>query len=337
MPDLSTRLEEVVLVCSNSQRLVRSLSHVLTRFFSCLVSLVLCVWMHDLLHHDGSKEFFEARVLPIGKSVRVRLLGPRAALERVSASRQASFPIRLLDSYLQRQPRELTTATTTVATALQSASMAAPPVGYALRRLAPTSADEAALARFFADLGDPDTPVAGLFCSREPGVDVNAVVTELVEWSQGNDLPDGWVPHDTLFLFTPDGSTITACVNLRRRLTPFLRVEGGHIGYTVSPSFRRQGLGTLCLALALEAVVRGEVELETDPAMTHDDGRRCVLVTADTDNVGSRKIIERNHGRLIAEQEKAGRAVKICAYAVPLPAGVPEATAATDLPARTTT
>jgi predicted acetyltransferase len=74
-----------------------------------------------------------------------------------------------------------------------------------------------------------------------------------------------------------------ACVRIRLRLTPDLEREGGHIGYDVRPSRRREGLGTTLLRLAL-------VEARTM-------GIARVLITCDADNVGSQKIIERNGGQ----------------------------------------
>jgi predicted acetyltransferase len=82
---------------------------------------------------------------------------------------------------------------------------------------------------------------------------------------------------------------ILGCARLRFRLTPALEHEGGHVGYDVRPSARRQGYGTRLLALAL-------VELA-------ERGIRHVRVTCDDDNVGSLKIIERNGGAL------SGRAI----------------------------
>jgi predicted acetyltransferase len=57
---------------------------------------------------------------------------------------------------------------------------------------------------------------------------------------------------------------------------------GGHIGYVVRPSVRRQGHATAMLAAALPVAA----SLGIDP----------VLVTCDHDNLGSRRVIEANGG-----------------------------------------
>ena len=73
-------------------------------------------------------------------------------------------------------------------------------------------------------------------------------------------------------------------ISLRHELDDRLREWGGHIGYDVRRSRRRQGHGTRMLAaVLLEASGRG-----IDPA----------LVTCDVDNVASRGVIEANGGVL---------------------------------------
>jgi predicted acetyltransferase len=69
---------------------------------------------------------------------------------------------------------------------------------------------------------------------------------------------------------------------LRTRLNDWLFNEGGHIGYSIRPSRRRQGHATRALGLG----VARAVELGIDR----------VLVTCDEDNVPSARTIERNGG-----------------------------------------
>ncbi len=113
-----------------------------------------------------------------------------------------------------------------------------------------------------------------------------AYVQKLCDASRGIGLQPGWVPHTTLWLVCPAVPLIFGSVHLRHRLTEALEKEGGHIGYTITPSQRRKGLGTLQLALALDEVRRRHESLGLDR----------VLITCNTENIGSAKIIQKNGG-----------------------------------------
>ena len=110
-----------------------------------------------------------------------------------------------------------------------------------------------------------------------------AYVRRLKRYDQGRGIATGMVPYATYWLTTEDGRIVGEC-RLRYRLTPGLLHEGGHIGYGIRPSARRQGFGTRILALTLEKA--------------REHGIRQTLVTCDTDNIGSARIIERNGGVL---------------------------------------
>ena len=88
----------------------------------------------------------------------------------------------------------------------------------------------------------------------------------------------------TLFWLVRGGTAIVGTSQLRHTLTPDLEHEGGHIGYNIRPSQRRKGYGTRLLGLLL-GKARGL-------------GLQRVLLTCDTDNVASARIIEKNGGRL---------------------------------------
>ena len=113
--------------------------------------------------------------------------------------------------------------------------------------------------------------------------DFEGYVRHLKNWALGLNLKPGWVPC-TVYWSVADGLPyIVGELHIRHWLTPSLEREGGHIGYTIAPSMRRKGLGTLQMALGLE---KAREILETDR----------VLVTCDTDNVGSARVIENNGG-----------------------------------------
>lgn len=102
-------------------------------------------------------------------------------------------------------------------------------------------------------------------------------------WKRGENLPLGFVAVTTYWLVR-NGDKLLGETRLRSRLTPALKVEGGHIGYMIRPSERRKGYGTQILALALLEARR--------------EGHKRVMVTCDTDNNASARIIEKNGGTL---------------------------------------
>ena len=93
--------------------------------------------------------------------------------------------------------------------------------------------------------------------------------------------PDG-VPFSVFWLV--DRGDFIGRLAIRHWLDAKYFRLGGHIGYVIRPSRRRQGFGTRILGLGLGRA--GEM------------GHRRVLVTCDAGNVGSRRIIEANGGQL---------------------------------------
>lgn len=109
-----------------------------------------------------------------------------------------------------------------------------------------------------------------------------AFVRRLRDESRGIGLQPEWVPNTTYWMIDASASIVLGVSNLRHWLTPALEREGGHIGYMISPSQRGKGYGTQQLALCLAKAC----------AM----GMGRVLVTCNTDNLASARIIRKNGG-----------------------------------------
>ncbi|MDN3242731.1 GNAT family N-acetyltransferase [Glycomyces tritici] len=101
--------------------------------------------------------------------------------------------------------------------------------------------------------------------------------------------PAHFVPSTT-YWWTED-DTYLGRINLRAHLNEQLREIGGHIGYDVRPTARRQGHATAMLA----AVLPHAAALGIDKA----------LITCDAENTASRKVIEANGG--VLEDERGGK------------------------------
>lgn len=96
------------------------------------------------------------------------------------------------------------------------------------------------------------------------------------------ELPPDRVP--CTYLWIVDGSEFVGFLAIRHELNDFLLEEGGHIGFSVRPSRRREGHATRALRLALHEA--------------RALGLDRVLVTCDHDNEASRGTIEANCGVL---------------------------------------
>ncbi len=112
--------------------------------------------------------------------------------------------------------------------------------------------------------------------------DFPAYIRSILDGARGIGLPAGRVPYSTFWLTS--GRRLIGRSSIRHHLPAELAYEGGHVGYDIRPAERRKGYGTLILELTL-GEARGL-------------GLKRVLLTCDTDNVASAKVIEKNGGRL---------------------------------------
>ena len=115
------------------------------------------------------------------------------------------------------------------------------------------------------------------------GCEMDEYIKRIRAAERGQSLAENFVPFTT-FWTVLDQRRIVGISHLRHRLTPDLEIEGGHIGYSIRPSERRKGYGTLQLSMILEEC--------------RQMGLSRVMITCDSDNIGSYKIIEANGGIL---------------------------------------
>ena len=129
---------------------------------------------------------------------------------------------------------------------------------------------------------------------KDDAKDFSAYLERLRNFARGENIPPNRVRQNTFWLIKDN--RILGESNLRHHLNDELEIEGGNIGYSIRPSERRCGYGTLILRLTLEKA--------------RNLGLPRVLLTCDTDNIGSAKIIEKNGGRL-AGQTVSNRTKKL--------------------------
>ena len=100
--------------------------------------------------------------------------------------------------------------------------------------------------------------------------------------AEGKDLPEGYVPQTLYWLWIED--KVVGMGKLRHHLNDNLRKKGGHAAYAVRKTKKKKGYGKLILRELIKKA-KGK-------------GIDRLLLTCDSDNIASRKIIEANNGIL---------------------------------------
>ena len=126
----------------------------------------------------------------------------------------------------------------------------------------------------------------------------DTMATAIAEMAQGIWGPAATEPTQTLRWWV-DGDEYLARISLRfralRESNPSFYAGHGDIGYDVRPSRRGQGVATLMLGAMLH--------------QARDWGYPDVLITCDTSNFASQRVMERAGGVFVDEYDDAGELV----------------------------
>lgn len=161
-----------------------------------------------------------------------------------------------------------------------------------LKLVLPTAADKQAIWDYreeFLDNNDHLDGTGGLADARD-----------FESWYQNNlanrspeTVRPGLVPASTYLAVLQDSGELIGMIDIRHRLNEGLLQFGGHIGYSVRPSRRRQGYAVEMLRLGL--------------AECRKLGIDRVLLTCNKTNIGSAKTIQHNGGILENEIQTPDR------------------------------
>lgn len=145
-----------------------------------------------------------------------------------------------------------------------------------------------------AEFGGVHVDGAGLDLGTIPDRAAGEALIAKAERSADTSIPApvGWV-HNDLYWIVDDGEVV-GFVSFRHALNPHLAQVGGHIGYSVRASRRRQGYASAGLSLALDRA--------------RELGLDRVMLSCDDDNVGSARTIEGAGGVLqdVSDQSEHG-------------------------------
>ncbi|MFK0402366.1 GNAT family N-acetyltransferase [Microbacterium sp. NPDC090225] len=145
-----------------------------------------------------------------------------------------------------------------------------------------------------AEFGDGHVDGSGLTAPVTPD---RATLDELIE--SATRLADTTIAppedrvHNDLY-WVVDGDEVVGFLSFRHALNAWLAEAGGHIGYSVRASRRREGIASAALRLGLERA--------------REIGLDRVMVTCDIDNAGSYRTIEGAGGVLqdVSDQSERG-------------------------------
>ena len=110
-------------------------------------------------------------------------------------------------------------------------------------------------------------------------------ISKWLIWVENKESKETCPPYlvtSTQYIFVKDENKIIGMVNVRHNLNENNKTIGGHIGYSIVPSERNKGYGTLQLKYTLEKCK--ELGLEK------------VLITCNSKNIASKEIIIKNNG-----------------------------------------
>jgi predicted acetyltransferase len=107
-------------------------------------------------------------------------------------------------------------------------------------------------------------------------------VNDLIDFSKGINIPEGWVPCSSFWLLDDSGEVV-GVIRIRHCADNDYLQMIGHIGYEIKSSHRKEGYGSKILELGL--IEARKLGLEK------------VLITCNEDNIASRRIIEKFNGQ----------------------------------------
>lgn len=116
----------------------------------------------------------------------------------------------------------------------------------------------------------------------------STIINKLLNYSQGINLPENYVPCTYYFLW--DNDDIVGLFKIRHCLNEQLKIRGGHLGFCILKEFRGKGYGTNGLKLAIE---------QCKNIIKEDELYLSVL----KNNVASLKVQLKNGARIVNETE----------------------------------
>ncbi len=140
--------------------------------------------------------------------------------------------------------------------------------------------------RFVRDMPENENGLINEYHGVSREVFRDKALPGMLAFSEGKNLPDGYVPETFFFLWDED--IIVGQFRIRHYLCESLRTGAGHIGYFIAKPYRGKGYGTEGLRLTLEEARHIVPEEE-------------FYLRVNRDNPASLRVMLKNGGRIVAE------------------------------------
>lgn len=136
------------------------------------------------------------------------------------------------------------------------------------------------IEKYKKDMLDAASSMDG--CGSLRNDDFDTWLKKCIDWREGKNLPDGYVPSTQYICVRKADNKIVGMAQIRHELSEFLLNYGGHVGGSVAIDERGKGYGRKILSLSL--------------AKCKELGIKRVLVSCKDTNTLSRKCIIANGG-----------------------------------------
>ncbi len=123
--------------------------------------------------------------------------------------------------------------------------------------------------------------------------DFDSFIKSQLAQAKENNVVKGDVPKTQYWLI--NGNEVVGQGVLHHRLNSDLEKFGGHIGYSIRPSFRKRGYGTILLQMML--------------SKANEFGLKSILLVVKEENIPSIKMVEKAGGKFkerIEDKDKVG-------------------------------
>lgn len=139
---------------------------------------------------------------------------------------------------------------------------------------------------------------SGIKKYKTPLQDPKSYLEKIVSHTIEDFLPEDWPKTSTFFCIEND--EILGVIRVRHGTTPYIERVVGHVGYETKPTARGKGVAKLMLSWLQQNIIS-----------------QTVIITCESNNIASRKVIESCSGKFINEIYSHEKNAEVMRYQLP--------------------